>query len=292
MVVRSSRHVAADRKQCSICLEDYFDTPDGRERVLPVKLGCQHVFCRECIETHLSSNIRCPVPWCEAQLPLQPHHCELCAYWERSHADSLVLTVRAQEMASSIKDGLDQLAAESHFFKIPKKAKERLMAHVRGTLARYEWQFHSGIDLAELLDPFLLAIDRTKARAHYGAKLSASAPDPTVFPTRGHDPDDYPTGQEPWIAAFFRQWALDYEKENGEVKQGWGVWTKPSESDGTDWEWPYKRILAHKTETNSEVRYLVKWVGQRFPASWIRKEQLTGDAHMAYDKAHGVVHAE
>jgi hypothetical protein len=195
-------------------------------------------------------------------------------------------------MANSIKDGLNQLAAESNFFRIPKIRKQRLMSHVRSVLTRYEWQYHSGIDLAELLDPFLLAVDQTKARAYYGARLGATVPDPTVFPPRVHDPDDYPAGQEPWIAAFFRQWSLEYEKENGEVKQGWGVWTKKSQCDSTAWEWPYKRILAHKTETDGKVRYLVKWVGQRFPASWISREQLTEDAHMIYDKTHGVVYAE
>jgi hypothetical protein len=133
-------------------------------------------------------------------------------------------------MASSIKDGLDQLAADSHLFKIPKGPKERLMIHVRGILTRYEWQFHSGIDVAELLDPFLLAVDRPKAKAHYGLKLSAPAPSPSRFPPRTHDLDDYPIGEEPWIAAFFRQWALEYERENGEAKHGWGVFTKKSES--------------------------------------------------------------
>ena len=288
--VRPSRHVAADKKQCYICLEDFFDTPDGGGQIIPVKLECRHVFCRDCIETHLSSNIRCPLPWCEAQLPLQPDNCELCAYWERNHAESLVLTVRAQEMASSIRDSLEQLAAESHRFKIPKHAKRRLLSHVNHTLTRYEWQFHSGVDLAELLDPFLLAVDLTEARSHYGAKLSAPTPDPSIFPPREHDPDDYPVGQEPWIAAFFRQWALEYEKENGEVKQGWGVWARKNKSHSASWEWPYKRILAHKTETNGDIRYLVKWVGQRFPSSWINREQLVGDDHMAYDEAHAITH--
>ncbi|KAF2681360.1 hypothetical protein K458DRAFT_83885 [Lentithecium fluviatile CBS 122367] len=217
--------------------------------------------------------------------------CDLCAYWENTLANSLVVTVRAQEMALSIKDSLEQIAAESHFFKIPKKPKERLMAHVRGVLTRYEWQFHPGIDLAESLDPSLLAINPKKARAHYGAKLSAPAPDPNVFPPRENDPDDYPFGREPWIAAFFRQWALEYERENGEAKEGWGVWTKKSERDSSSWKWPYKRIIAHKTDKDGQVRYLVKWVGRRFPASWVSKEQITGDAHMAYDSAHGVVHS-
>lgn len=193
-------------------------------------------------------------------------------------------------MANSIKDGLKQLATESPFFKISKGPRQRLMDHVRGVLTRYEWQFHSGIDLAELLDPFLLAVDRAKARKHYGAKLSAPTPVPSCFPPREHDPDDYLIGEEPWIAAFFRHWALEYEKENGEVKHGWGVLTKRTGDDSTGWDWPFKRILAHKTADDGKIQYLVKWVGQRFPASWVSKEQVAGGAHEAYDKIHGILH--
>tara|TARA_R110002003_G_scaffold288_16_gene18482 strand:+ start:8136 stop:8666 length:531 start_codon:yes stop_codon:yes gene_type:complete len=174
------------------------------------------MFCRECIETHLSSSITCPLPWCEAQLPLHPEACKLCAAWQRDHASvgSLVVTVRAAEMFGSIKDALKRLAHEDDFYELADAIMKRILVHVRTTLKRYEWQFHSGIDLAELLDPFLLAIDVEAARKHYGPSLSAPAPNSAHFPPREHDPDDYAPGKEPWIAAFFRQWALDYVKEN------------------------------------------------------------------------------
>lgn len=288
--VRSSRQLAAEKKQCPICLEDFFEAPTGRDCVAPVQMGCQHIFCRECIEAHLSSQIKCPLPWCEARLPLQPDDCYLCAYWERNKADSLVVTVRAKEMTTSIKDALTQLTAEDELFNLSKKEKSRLMMHVRETLTRYERQFHSGIGLAELLDPFLLAVDQTRARAYYGAKLQAPAPNPSMFPRREHDPDDYPRGQEPWVAAFFRQWALEYEQENGEVKEGWGVAAKSEDGSDWSWEWPYKRILAHKTEVNGKIRYLVKWVGNRWPDSWVSREELGDAARRVYDEAHGITH--
>ena len=291
-VMRSSRQLAAEKEQCPICLEGYFSTPADHDKIIPVKMACSHTFCRECIETHLSSSITCPLPWCEAHLPLQPDVCKLCAAWQRDHAPAgqLVVTVRAKEMLGSIKDALKRVALEDDFFELPKTAKDRLLAHVRTTLKRYEWQFHSGIDLAELLDPFLLAVDIKATREHYGSRLSAPAPNASFFPPRDHDPDDYPPDEEPWIAGFFRQWALDYEEQNGEVKEGWGVWAKKTEQDS--WEWPYKRITAHKANAEGRVEYLVKWVGQRHFPSWVQGDQLDSAARKLYDKAHGVVHPE
>jgi hypothetical protein len=246
------------------------------------------MFCRECIETHLSSSITCPLPWCEAELPLHPEACKLCAAWQRDHAaiGSMVVTVRAAEMLGSIKDALKRFAHEDDFYELPDATIKRILFHVRTTLKRYEWQFHSGIDLAELLDPFLLAIDVEAARKHYGPLLSAPAPNSAHFPPREHDPDDYAPGEEPWIAAFFRQWALDYVKENGEVKEGWGDWAKNPVQD--TWEWPYKRIIAHKTNPDGRMEYLVKWVGQRYFPSWVQAEQIDAAARSIYDKAHGL----
>lgn len=199
------------------------------------------------------------------------------------------MTVRAREMLGSIKDALRQLAQDDDAYTLPKQAEKRLLAHVRTTLKRYEWQFHTGIDLAELLDPFLLAINIADARKHYGSELSAPKLEHTQFPPREHDPDDYPPDEEPWIAAFFRQWALEYEKENGEMKEGWGVWSMKAD-DEASWEWPYKRIQAHKTGSDGHIEYLVKWVGQRHLASWVKREQLVAEARDIYDKAHGVSH--
>jgi len=291
-IVRSTRQLAAEKKQCPICIEDYFSAPGDREKVTPVQLACSHTFCRECIETHLSSSITCPLPWCSQHLPLQPAACELCAVWQKDNATagSVVVTIRATEMLGSIKAGLAALAQENDFYNIPKLAKGRLFAHIRTTLKRYEWQFHSGVDLAELLDPFLLAVNIEDTRAYYGLALGAPTRLPSPFPPRTHDADDYPAGQEPWIAAFFRQWALDYEKENGEVREGWGDWTKKTELDSWDWDWPYKTIEAHKTGEEGKVEYLVKWVGQRHFPSWVEKEQLDSNAREVYDRAHGVVH--
>jgi hypothetical protein len=289
-IVRSTRRTAVDKQQCPICFEPYLSTPDGRAKVTPVKMGCSHIFCRDCIETFLSSNTGCPLPWCEAQIPLQPDVCELCEVWQKSHSppDALVVEVRASEMMGSIKEALQQLAHEHAVYKLSKKTKSLLFDHIRTTLKRYEWQFHSGLDLAELLDPFLLAINPAAARKHYGTKLSAPTPTPSCFPPRDHDPEDYRPGEEPWLAAFFRQWALDYEKQNGEVKQGWGNWSK--KEDQESWEWPYKRIVAHKTAADGQVEYLVKWVGRRYFPSWVRMEHLTPEAREVYDKAHDVTH--
>jgi hypothetical protein len=251
--VRSTRQLAAEKEHCPICLEDYFSTPSGRDMIAPVKMACSHVFCRECIETHLSSNPTCPLPWCAAALPMLPDACELCAAWGREHAasGSLVVTVRAREMLGSIKDSLRRLAQEDDSFALPAQAQKRLFAHVRSALKRYEWQYHAGTDLAELLDPFLLAIDLEDTRTFYGPKLSSTTPSPYQFPLREHDADDYETGAEPWVAAFFRQWALDYVKDNGEAKEGWGVWAKKAD-ENAGWEWPYKRILAHRTWEDRE----------------------------------------
>ncbi|KAF2876987.1 hypothetical protein BDV95DRAFT_136041 [Massariosphaeria phaeospora] len=289
--VRSSRRLAEDKKQCPICLDDYFDTPEGRDRVTPVKMPCQHIFCRSCIEMHLSSSITCALPWCETRLPLQPDSCELCRYWEQTHADSLIVTIRATEMSRSIKDTLQQLAQDDDFFALPKRTQGRLLAHVRETLTRYEYQFHYGADLAEILDPFLLAVNVADAREHYGPELYAPAPDPSRFPARENDPDDYPAGQEPWIAAFFRQWALDYEHEYGEAKEGWGMWSRKDGNNADwSWEWPYKRIVAHKTGEDGAIVYLVKWVGKRYAESWIGRELLDEAGREEYDRVKGVVH--
>ncbi|KAF2032172.1 hypothetical protein EK21DRAFT_61462 [Setomelanomma holmii] len=284
--IRSSRQLKEGKQQCPICLEDYFSTPHGRTTVTPVKAGCSHSFCRECLETYLSSNISCPLPWCKACLPLQPESCELCGAWQRDHSESLlVVTVRAEEMLGSIKDALRRLAHEDHFYKLPASAFKLILAHVRTTLKRYEWQFHAGIDLAELLDPFLLAIDAEAAHEYYGFELSAPTPFSSDFPPREHDADDYTPGEEPWIVAFFRQWALDYAEVNGEVREGWGDWSKNPEQES--WDWPYKRIIAHKTGVDGQMEYLVKWVGQRYFPSWIQADQLDVAGRSIYDKAHG-----
>ncbi|KAF2007249.1 hypothetical protein P154DRAFT_569137 [Amniculicola lignicola CBS 123094] len=91
-------------------------------------------------------------------------------------------------MANSIGDALNELAEEHHFFKLPNSARAQLLAHVRAILEQFEWQYHPDADLAELLDPFLLAVD----------------------------PEYYPLPYETWIVAFFRQWALEYENKNEE----------------------------------------------------------------------------
>ncbi len=188
-----------------------------------------------------------------------------------------MVTVRADEMMGSIKDALQQLEQEDDFYELPKRVKDRLFAHFRSTLKRYEWQFHSGVDLAELLDPFLLAVDKQAVLRYYGPELRASAPNRSHFPPRDHDPDDYEAGQEPWIAAFLRQWALEYEQANGEVKEGWGVANKFRGDDDWSWEWPYKRIIGQRTSQDGSMEFLVKWVGQRYNASWLKKEDLVDD---------------
>ena len=238
----------------------------------------------------LSSNTGCPLPWCETRIPLQPDACKLCESWQRdrSPADILVVEVRAGEMLGSIREALQQLEHEHTFYKLLMENKTLLFSHIQSTLKRYEWQFHPGLDLAELLDPFLLAIDPAAARKHYGPKLSTPTPQQACFPPRDHDSEDYRPGEEPWLAAFFRQWALEYEKLNGEVKHGWGNWEK--KEDQESWEWPYKRIVAHKTTGEGHIEYLVKWVGRRYFPSWVKKEYLTPEAREVYDKAHDVTH--
>ncbi|ORY08747.1 hypothetical protein BCR34DRAFT_463408, partial [Clohesyomyces aquaticus] len=276
--IRTRPQLAKANQRCPVCLEDYFDTPPSGFTIIPVKLACQHIFCRSCIETHRCNKLTCPFPWCEAQFPIQPGVCDLCAYWERAHCiEPLLLTVRAREMTNSIETALNELAETDSFFKISKLHKRRLLKYIRDTLFECEWQYHSGCDLAELLDPFLIAVDAAEVLAWYGRHLMAPAPNPRLFPVRANDPDDYPPGQEPWIAAFFRQWALEYEKENGEVKQGWGAWNMkrtttmnatPADADSEDrWGWPFKRLIAHKIE-DGKTMYLVKWVGRRFAPTW------------------------
>ncbi|KAF2659295.1 hypothetical protein K491DRAFT_591446, partial [Lophiostoma macrostomum CBS 122681] len=293
-MLRSTRLLSAEKKQCPICYEQYFTKlPDGNE-VIPVRMACQHTFCRSCIETHRSQDIKCPFPWCSAEFPIQPDSCELCAYWVRSNCDDLVLTVRAHEMTKSIENALDEFCEGQKHFRLAKTHKRKLLTHVRRTLTRFEWQYHSGADLAEVLDPFLLAINPTDILNFYGKKLRAPAPDPSVFPPR-NDPDDYPQGDEPWIAGFFRQWALEYEKENGEDKYGWGVWSskRKEEEEMWSWDWPFKRIVAHRVDANGELVYLAKWVGngKRWPDQWINRSDFGDGTTALYDQAHGLSHA-
>jgi hypothetical protein len=195
--------------------------------------------------------------------------------------------MRPKEMLGRIKDALQRYADEDDRFKLPKAIKARLLTHVRTTLTRFNWQFHSGIDLAELLDPFLVAVDIEAVREHYGEQLRAPAPNPTTFGPREHDPDDYPPGEEPWIAGFFRQWAVDYVEQNGEVKEGWGVWEKMDGQDSC--VWPYKRITAHRTNATGQVEYLVKWVGPRYFPSWVQADELGDVERTNYNEAHGLV---
>jgi hypothetical protein len=85
-IVRATRQLAVEKAKCLIFLEDYFDTPNCRDKVIPNKMGCSHIFCRDCIETHLSSSTKCPVPWCDAHLPMRPDVWGLCAAWTREYA--------------------------------------------------------------------------------------------------------------------------------------------------------------------------------------------------------------
>jgi hypothetical protein len=112
-------------------------------------------------------------------------------------------------MLGSIKDSLHRLAEEDDFFEPSKQAQQRLLPHVRSTLKRYKWQYHPGIDLAELLGPFLLAINIDDTHACYGPKTSSPTLPSYHFPPREHDADDYEADKEPWIAAFFQQWAVN-----------------------------------------------------------------------------------
>jgi hypothetical protein len=192
-------------------------------------------------------------------------------------------------MTKSIENALDDLGQDQKHYRLAKAHKRKLLTHVRRTLTRYQWQYHSGADLAEVLDPFLLAVNPAATAAFMGKKLRAPAPDPSIFPPR-HDPDDYPQGDEPWIAGFFRQWALDYENENGEEKYGWGVWTHRSKEEDS-WDWPFKRIIAHRIDSNGEVFYLAKWTGTRWPDQWVPKSNFVEDATRVYDQTHGLASA-
>lgn len=277
-------------KQCDICQEKYFDTPEDGEEVIPVKLGCDHIFCRDCVESLRSCGMRCPWQWC-AELAPQPDCCKLCAYWLKAQGSSVVVTIHASEMTASIRNALAELSDDDDYYKLSKQSTYDFLDHLRKTLRRFEWQYHTGTDLAELLDPFLVALDMEDAREYYGPGLCKPALDPSVFPPRENDPDDYPTGQEPWIAAFIRRWALDYEKEHGKAKEGWGEWARKSPDQSPDcWDWMFKRIMAHRTEVDGTIKYLVKWIGKRFGDSWITREQIGDEAiWRKYDNAHGVV---
>ncbi|KAF2476348.1 uncharacterized protein BDR25DRAFT_339389 [Lindgomyces ingoldianus] len=259
--LRTSRQPVNAGQRCPICLEDYFDTPLGGSQVISVKL-----------------------------FPFHPDSCDLCAYWERAHIDEpLLLTVRAREMTRSIHDALIELAEDDDFFKLSKSAKSKLLNHVQQTLTKFEWQYHPAVDLAEFLDPFLLAVDTASAYAFYGLELKTPAPDAARFPPREYDLGDCSSGQEPWIAGFFRQWALEYEQENGEAREGWGEWAKKRERGSEwSWDWPYKRIVGHKVE-NGKVLYRIKWVGKRFGESYVGRAEL-GNAKVwrVYDRVNGV----
>ncbi|KAI8937837.1 hypothetical protein NX059_005530 [Plenodomus lindquistii] len=296
-ILRSTRQLATEKHQCHICLEDYFSTSADGEKTVPVKMACNHIFCRTCIETHLSSSITCPLPWCTMPLPLQPESCALCMSWQNDHASTppLVVTVRATEMLGSIKTALHQLELDDDFYKLAKPVKNKLYKHIRDALRKYEWQFHSDTDLAELLDPFLLAIDPAAAHEHFTTALSSPAPDASIFPPREHDADDYEQGAEPWVAAFLRHWAIEYVKENGEVRGGWGAWDRKrgggGEKEEGSWEWPYKSITAHRMGEDG-MQYLVKWVGTRYWSSWVEGGMLGVEARRVYDVRNGVVGGE
>ncbi|KAF2109217.1 hypothetical protein BDV96DRAFT_604949 [Lophiotrema nucula] len=287
-IVRTRR--GSVEKECSICREPYGTTPAGGDIIVPVKLPCQHVFCQSCVEIHYCDKISCPLPYCTKEFPIQPETCSLCAYWAKENGVPLLVTVRAAEMVTSIRKALKDLATETKLYSLSRPEMDRLMRHVKDTLTEHEWRYYSGNDLAEILDPFLLAVDQDAAYKYYGAKLVRPAPRGNAFPARTNDPDDYPAGREPWVAAFFRQWALEYERDNGEVKEGLGVPQKLHQRNPSGGNWPYKRILAHKTEANGTVMYLVKWVGKRFLDEWVGKNQLCQEDRMKYDIDHEVQH--
>ncbi|KAF2741399.1 hypothetical protein EJ04DRAFT_480748 [Polyplosphaeria fusca] len=286
--LRSNRRISENDRQCSICQNTYFSILDG-EPVLPVRLACDHIFCRSCVETNFNYDIKCPWPFCRDLPEIKPEFCDLCAFWLReNHQDSLLVTVRA-EMLQSIKTAYRHLHHGHEYFKLDAEDKKKLFDHIRETLTTYEWQFHAGVDLGELLDPFLLAIDHRAAVDHFGPDLSKPAPEPNYFGPRAND--DYSAAEEPWLAGFLRQWAVEYVRENGEIRQGeWGIWDKKRDQaeDDNVWLWPYKGIVGHKTEPDGSIRYLVKWVGQRFPDSWEMRKQLDEEVCRRYNRKHGL----
>lgn len=134
-----------------------------------------------------------------------------------------------------------------------------------------------------------MAADSNKARQLYGPELTKPSSDPSFFPPRQSDVEDYPAGEEPWIAGFLRQWALEYEKDYGEMKEGWGEWSKKKGGLAESWEWPVKRIITHRIQADESVQYLVKWIGRRFEDSWVTREELGDEAvWKQYDETQGL----
>lgn len=62
--------------------------------------------------------------------------------------------------------------------------------------------------------------------------------------------------------------------------------------EDASWEWPCKRIQAHKAGSDGQIECLVNWVGQRHLAPRVKKEQLVAEARDVYDKVHGLVHIQ
>jgi hypothetical protein len=105
-----------------------------------------------------------------------------------------------------------------------------------------------------------------------------------------NDPDDYPAGGEPWVVGFLREWALEYTQGNGEVRQGWSAWDRKPDNDQSGWDWPFKRITAHRENEADETEYLVKWVGHRYMPFYVQKDNLDDVSGEIYDRANDVVH--
>lgn len=197
-IIRSTRTLSVEKRQCPICFEQYFDRLSNGDEVVPIRMACQHTFCRSCIEIHWTKEIKCPLPWCQKPFSVQPDSCEPCASWVRSHCTSLVVLVRANEMSQTIDTALNELADENDHFRLAETYRRKLLSHVRTALSQFEWQYHSGAALAELLDPFLLAVNPAAKVKQMGTRLRAPAPNPSMFPPRP-DPNDYPNGDEPWV---------------------------------------------------------------------------------------------
>ncbi|KAF2654120.1 hypothetical protein K491DRAFT_717408 [Lophiostoma macrostomum CBS 122681] len=278
---------------CRICLERFLDIEHAGETPICM-LPFGHVFCGVCIESHRDQSLSCPIYRC-SQLP-QPETCSKCKAFVVAHPgqEHVVITIKPYEILGELKQEMKTLADDHPLFKLPSgdlKALNRFWADI---LKKCKNQHHDADDLAEMLDPFIVEAERVEAKKRYGEQCFEPLPatQAKYFQDRDPESQDYSSGQEPWLAAFLRQWAEAYVLECGTTEPAfkWGV-LAPGQNDDNimSMYWRVKRILGHRKD--GEVwKYYVEWVGKRWPPEVMRAEDLVEQQALvsAYNEEHGI----
>ncbi|KAF2267348.1 hypothetical protein CC78DRAFT_566289 [Lojkania enalia] len=280
-------------RACPVCLTEFFRKHEDGGYETPVKLLCGHIIGKKCLSEWRRQSLTCPN--CRDQRGFRPDECEQCEelVLEAAERKYQVIDIRPRDVLEDILVRLRSLADGEEYFALPESAMWTLRDYWSKTLRARRFQYLTAIELAETLDPFLIEAERTNAQDTLGREASKLTPE-GYFSPRNINWGDYPAGEEPWIAAFLRDWAAEYVGANGQERLGhvWGEYTTAISPENGYWNQLYrpKRIIGHHLHGNT-LRYLVKWVGDRWGSEWVDWRDLREMTEMldAYNARFGIV---